>query len=312
MVPSRRASSSAVIRSPSCSPMRTAGSPTAAAASAPDVERDVVHADRADERQAPPADQHVGVVREPAAARRRRSRSARSRACVGSLGDEAPPVAGALPRRDRLHAPRPRTTAAAPARRSRGARVLAERVQPVERDAGADEVEVRARGRAASRRCWRRAATMPGCAARSGRPRRGSVRAARRRSRRPARRRWRSGSSRRRARTPGAAAPPPRPRAACAGSRVPSRPIPVSSLTCTRPPPRRRRPPTSSSRQATTSAPAASATSSSPGDSAPRTRIGTSAMPASRSSAASCAAATASHVAPPASAARAAGTAPWP
>ena len=98
-------------------------------------------------------------------------------------------------------------------------------------------------------------------------------------------------------------------RVASAGSRVPSRPIPVSSLTCTPAPAASRA--TKPSRQATTSAPAASATSSSSGDSAPITSTGPS-TPASRRPRASSAVATASQLAPPACAARAAGTIPCP
>ena len=98
-------------------------------------------------------------------------------------------------------------------------------------------------------------------------------------------------------------------RVASSASRVPSRPIPVSSFTCTRVSGASRA--TNDSRQATTSARAASATSSSSGDSAPITSTGPS-MPASRSPRASSAVATASQLAPPASAARAAGTIPCP
>ena len=87
--------------------------------------------------------------------------------------------------------------------------------------------------------------------------------------------------------------------------------MPVSSLTCTEPPPRAATAAMNDSSHATTSASAPSATSSSPGDSAPMTRIGAW-IPASRSIVASPAATTASQLAPPASAARAAGTAPWP
>ena len=94
--------------------------------------------------------------------------------------------------------------------------------------------------RAARRRCWRRATTT------SSRPRPRPRSARRPRAgpgtgRRRARRRWRSGSSAR-PRSARAAS-----RSACSRSLVPSRPMPVSSFTCTRGaaarPPRRSRPP---------------------------------------------------------------------
>ena len=85
--------------------------------------------------------------------------------------------------------------------------------------------------------------------------------------------------------------------------------MPLSSFTWTRA--LGGSPSTKPSRHATTSARAASATSSSSGDSAPITSTGPS-IPAARSPRASSAVATASQLAPPACAARAAGTIPWP
>ena len=93
-------------------------------------------------------------------------------------------------------------------------------------------------------------------------------------------------------------------------SLVPSRPMPVSSFTCTR----GRRGAMAARKpwvQTTTSASLSSARSASSADSAPMTRIGTT-MSSARRAAASAAVATASHCAPPASAARAAVAAPWP
>jgi hypothetical protein len=88
--------------------------------------------------------------------------------------------------------------------------------------------------------------------------------------------------------------------------------MPVSSLTCTRTGfPAAARPARKPSRQATTSASAASATGRSVSDRAPRTSS-VPPMPAARSALASSAVATPSHSAPPACAARAAATAPWP
>ena len=143
----------------------------------------------------------------------------------------------------------------------------------------------------------------------AARPRRGSARAARARTP-DRRRRWRSASSAPASRSRGAAATAAAARVASAASRVPSRPMPVSSLTCTPRAagvrvrrergdlllapgrPRRRR--------------ARSASVSSSPLSAPMTSSGPS-MPAARSAAASPAVATASQRAPPACAARAAG-----
>src|SRR5581483_4090687 len=96
-------------------------------------------------------------------------------------------------------------------------------------------------------------------------------------------------------------------------SRVPSRPMPVSSLTCTRSggPALASSASMNSWLQATSSALAASATGSSSALMAPITRTVAS-IPSARSAIASSTVATASIAAPPASAARAAGTAPWP
>ena len=67
-------------------PISTASSPARDAGVRAEVDGDVVHRDRADERHAAAADQHLGVVRQRRAARRRRSRSASCRASVGALG----------------------------------------------------------------------------------------------------------------------------------------------------------------------------------------------------------------------------------
>ena len=108
-----------------------------------DVERDVVHAHGPDERVPLAAHEHVGVVRQRAA--HAVSVPDRQRRDVRRLArDEAPAVADALARRDGLDR--------ADVRRQleRGLEVaqrgiLAERVQAVDRDPGAHEIEVRRR-----------------------------------------------------------------------------------------------------------------------------------------------------------------------
>ena len=107
-------------------------------------------------------------------------------------------------------------------------------------------------------------------------------------------------------RTPPACACSQRSRTSCAGT--PSRPMPVSNLTCTRTP-RRTASSMNGADQATTSAPAPAARSSPVPVSGPKIRIGA-VKPAARSSSASGAVATPSQVDPASSAARAAGTAP--
>ena len=149
-----------------------------------------------------------------------------------ALGDEAPPVAGALPRLAALD------LGQVGAQLQRGlqpllGRVALERVEAVDRDAAADHVQARGRLGAASPRSWRRA-----------RARRDATRARRR-----AHAVKRSNCSRRKpgssssavakcvkapaSRSAGAAATAATVREASAASRVPSRPMPVSSLTCT-------------------------------------------------------------------------------
>ena len=86
--------------------------------------------------------------------------------------------------------------------------------------------------------------------------------------------------------------------------------MPVSNLTCTRTPTRAASA-TKGADQPTTSAPSAAARARPVPVSGPKIRIGA-VKPASRSSSASGAVATPSHVDPASSAARAAGTAPWP
>ena len=117
-------------------------------------------------------------------ARRRRSRSGPSRASSARSRDEAPAVAGALPRRDRLD------LGDVGVQLERGleavvGRVALERVEAVDRDAGAHEVEVR-------RRVAQRRGAVGGVQQRArdgaraaARPRRGSARAARRRTSSP-------------------------------------------------------------------------------------------------------------------------------
>ena len=184
------------------------------------------------------ADQHVGVVGQaapPAVAVADRQQRRRGVA----LGDEAPAVAGALAGRGRASPRRRRSCSSSAGSRPRAAG--SRRTGPCRRRRCRSGPCRSARpARAASRRCWPRARAARGARRVSGRAQRANVGELRsRRSRRPrARRRWRSGSSARRAPPPALAA------AACgdarwprARSRVPSRPMPESSLTWTRPPP---------------------------------------------------------------------------
>ena len=148
-----------------------------------EVDRDVVHRDRADQRVAAAADQHLAVVGERRAARRRRSRSGSTPTHVS---------AGALPAsgRSRRWSParEPLDVGDVGAQRERRleaalGRVPAERVEPVDRDRRSGPCRSGSGARAASRRCWRRGAMTLGVAARGRlRDRRGSARAARRRN----------------------------------------------------------------------------------------------------------------------------------
>ena len=273
------------MRSPPCSPMRTAGAPTVTPSSTSTVTLSIETVPTSG-RRTPPTSTSALLV----SPRRTPSRVAdRQRGQERlAVGDEAPPVARALAGRDRLD--RGRVGLERQRRlEAVGGRVLVERVEAVDRDPAADEVEVRAR-LAQRRRAVRRVEDQLRVARPSAaRPRPRTARAARRGTRRRARRRSRSGSSARR--RPRLAAS----RVASSASRVPSRPMPVSSLTCSRAPSAASAKP---SVQATRSASAASATSSSSGEIAPRMSSRPS-IPAIRRSIASPAVATASHVAPP-------------
>ena len=277
-------------------PISTTSSPTSTSVSGAERHRHVVHADRAHERMAPAADQDVAVVRErapPAVAvadRHGGDPGGLLRPPAAAVADALAPLEAA----QRRHPGVQRQRRLEAVRR----RVRLERVEPVDRDAAAHHVEVR-------RRVAERRGAVGGVhdAGRRGRPpprSPGTPRAARRSGRRRARRRSRSASSGR----PRSGAPASR--SASSRSCVPSRPMPVSSFTCTR-----GAASATSSVHATTSASASIAMRSSSRVSAPITSTGTSmaGLPQLRGLGGG------GHrepVAPPASAASGHGPEPWP